>query len=458
MEHGPQDHYSPTHYQADRISGAFKTLHPTRRYISLAGERAGPSPAGASPGHQSSAPNKSAEWQGHVYHMWSSRDNRKGRHAVVVSPELAANGGVGMPRPTSTSQEILRGLLKMVIRYPIWDVSYDVATIFTLGSVVWVINGFFEWLPLVAPSTEFNGEVDQGGGVTAFIGATIFVFGSVLLMLEAVNENRSDCFGWALEEAWEQEEGSWTLKHEDHCKHHHGNKKAWLSRSKSHESDETPAAAAAARRGNSDAAARVGQESQDANMQNGDSSPTPRSPDVAQKNTGNAQKDKRTWSWWPSWYELRTHYLRDIGFLACSSQMIGASIFWIAGLTGLYPILSSLSTPAENGAFWSTQVIGGSGFIVSGALFMLEVQEKWWKPALNQLGWHIGFWNLIGAIGFTACGALGYGSATSDALQYASTLSTFIGSWAFLVSPSTLRYYYLLSPTIADNLPARLGL
>lgn len=32
---------------------------------------------------------------------------------------------------------------------------------------------------------------------------------------------------------------------------------------------------------------------------------------------------------------------------------------------------------------------------------MLETQHRWYKPALGTLGWHIGFWNLIGAIGFT---------------------------------------------------------
>jgi hypothetical protein len=58
------------------------------------------------------------------------------------------------------------------------------------GSAVWVINGCFVWLPLAAPWTEFPTEYDIGGGVTAFIGATIFEIGSVLLMLEAVNENR----------------------------------------------------------------------------------------------------------------------------------------------------------------------------------------------------------------------------------------------------------------------------
>lgn len=63
---------------------------------------------------------------------------------------------------------------------------------------------------------------------------------------------------------------------------------------------------------------------------------------------------------------------------------------------------------------------------------MLETQSKWWIPAPTVLGWHIGFWNLIGALGFTLCGAFGFGSS-NEACEIALTWSTFIGSWAFLV-------------------------
>lgn len=83
----------------------------------------------------------------------------------------------------------------MTRQYPYWDVSWLVATTFTLGSVVWVINAFFAYLPLAQPSTSFKDEVLVGGGITAFVGATIFEIGSVLLMIEAVNENRAGCFG-----------------------------------------------------------------------------------------------------------------------------------------------------------------------------------------------------------------------------------------------------------------------
>jgi hypothetical protein len=92
------------------------------------------------------------------------------------------------------------------------------------GSVIWCINACFVFLPLVAPASEFPGETVQGGGILAFTGSTVFVIGSVLMVVEAVNAERelpvslstlplpspsemgeliesflvgSDCFGWS---------------------------------------------------------------------------------------------------------------------------------------------------------------------------------------------------------------------------------------------------------------------
>jgi hypothetical protein len=127
-----------------------------------------------------------------------------GRHAIVVTPDTSQNAKYLTPPSTSTLKETLKGIWRMCSTYPYWDVSYLVAIVFTLGSVVWCINAFFVWLPLQDPSTEFPGEIADAGGITAFIGATIFEIGSILLMIEAVNENRADCFGWALEEVLEE--------------------------------------------------------------------------------------------------------------------------------------------------------------------------------------------------------------------------------------------------------------
>jgi len=276
------------------------------------------------------------------------------------------------------------------------------------GSVIWVINGFFSWLPVQNPSTEFS---DWVSGLTAFIGATVFELGSVLLMFEAVNENRSDCFGWAVEESVY---GLLHLNLAHNCTHPHAQKQTFV-------------------KGTSSNLVKI------------------------EERRGESSDSGRMWSWWPTWYELRTHYFFDIGFLACSSQTFGATVFWISGFTALPPILNSLSTPAENGVYWLPQVIGGTGFIVSSILFMLEVQPRWYIPAPGVLGWHIGLWNFVGAIGFTLCGALGFG-ITHPGVEYALTLATFIGSWAFLIG-SVIQWYESLNkyPIWVDKKIERLG-
>ena len=202
------------------------------------------------------------------------------------------------------------------------------------------------WLPLEAPSTEFPNEVTWGGGLTAFIGATVFELGSVLLMLEAVNENRADCFGWALEEAWESGVLSLYTESGRACRHHHFQKWSFLK----------PGA------GVSMLEQGEGRGQQELAVQNGWPSggedgvvDSGRGRD-AEIETMDARRSKRRWAWWPSWYELRTHYLREIGFLACLSQFVGATIFWMAGITSLPPIQDVMSTRLSNGVYWLPQV------------------------------------------------------------------------------------------------------
>lgn len=110
--------------------------------------------------------------------------------------------------------------------------------------------------------------------------------------------------------------------------------------------------------------------------------------------------------------------------------------------------------------FWTPQVVGGTGFIISSLLLMVECQRKWWLPNLRSLGWYIGAWNLIGAVGFTLCGALGYASFPSSKVSvhqfsvcaalrewiqanYQSVLATFWGSWGFLIG-SVVQLYETL--------------
>lgn len=354
-------HFRGRHYAADHVTGPVPFLNPTTRLLPLqkpqhsgGDEQAAPQPPTAG-GDEDGEPQKqpssstpvpaqattSTATPAGIYHIWRSRDNRKGRHALVLTPSArdstSLTGRQHQPRPlraTTTLRATLQGISRMFLRYPVWDVSYDVATIFTLGSAVWVLNGFLVLLPSVNPAAAWPGESEWGGGVSAVVGATIFEVGSVLLMLEAVNENRSDCFGWALGEALgggcgghgdgvdgdgDDDEGRLVLlrREKSRCRHHHRDKRGFLTR-----------------KGVDDGGAGVGR-------------------DEVGSTTAAAA---RRWTWWPSSEELRTHYLRDIGFLACLSQMIGATIFWISGFTGLPQVLGVLTVPAENGIYWLPQV------------------------------------------------------------------------------------------------------
>jgi hypothetical protein len=289
--------------------------------------------------------------------------------------------------------------------YPVWDVSYLVATIFTLGSVVWVINSFFVWLPHLQPTTEFPGEVDNAGGITAFVGATIFEIGSVFLMIEAVNENRSDCFGWVIKESL-AEKGLLRIQSDmDSCSHHHQNMKNLAGRGRKQHKITTT--------------------------------------DESQPESKKAQ----TWTWWPTWRELRSHYLHDIGFLGCLSQFLGATVFWISGFTALAPIQNAMSEKAINGAYWAPQVIGGIGFIISSFLFMLETQDRWYLPAPTVLGYCVGLFNNIGSWGFTLSGIFGYWTTSKGIYQ--TGCSTFWGSWAFLIG-SLVQWYESLDKHPVD--------
>ncbi|KAJ7089216.1 hypothetical protein B0H15DRAFT_949197 [Mycena belliarum] len=78
-------------------------------------------------------------------------------------------------------------------------------------------------------------------------------------------------------------------------------------------------------------------------------------------------------------------------------------------------------------------------------LLMLETQRKWYLPALTSLGWHVGFWNLVGGTGFTLCGALGYALNSSTKLAYQSACSTFWGGWAFPLG-SLIQWYEAVNP------------
>ncbi|CAI7609530.1 unnamed protein product [Penicillium glandicola] len=316
-----------------------------------------------------------------IERLWRSRDNRKGRHAIRVDTEaLPHETGFTVPPLTRSGSTVAKMFLRMVTYVPYWDVSYLVAMSFTIGSAIFIINGFFVWLPLVDKKTEFHGEITVAGGWTGFVGATIFELGGVLLFLEAINTNHTGCFGWALETVLEKTIDDGIPRPEmneirpssSRCEHHHANRKSFL-REKHHHASE------------------------------------------------NAHSQ-----------------LDGTGYVTSSSDG-SATIFWIGAIVGIPPIFNHMSQGLIDGLYWGTTILGGMGFIISSLLYTLETQSKWYLPAWHVLGWHIGIWNLIGSVGFTLCGALGPASSNSG-VNYQSSLATFWGSIAFMIG-SMIQWY-----------------
>lgn len=199
-------HHTPLNHDGlqtlqSTTSGPIAGLNPTHKHF----QHVDKDSSGVNIGQEIASPqNQRAADQ--IQFRWTSRNNRKGRHQLDVKSASSNDAKYLVPHSTSSIREVLKTIGRMFTKYPFWDVSWIVAYIFTIGSVVWVFNAFFVWLPLQKPSTEFGTETLYGGGITAFVGATIFEIGSVFLMLEAINENRTDCFGWAVEEVIEGDE------------------------------------------------------------------------------------------------------------------------------------------------------------------------------------------------------------------------------------------------------------
>ncbi|KAJ6616516.1 hypothetical protein B0H10DRAFT_1397839 [Mycena sp. CBHHK59/15] len=258
-------------------------------------------------------------------------------------------------------------------RLEYWNVSWWVSILFTLGSIVWVVNGFIVFLPFVNTHVE---EDDIGGGWSAWVGATIFEFGAICGLWEAWNRGDTADFGWGVK----------MLLHAD-------------------ASESTPGSAA-------------------------------EKPSTA---------PQKKWMW----FSTDGKYFHELGFVAAFVQYWAATIFWISGFTGLPTIQESImpKTGLIDGVFWTPQVIGGTGFIISSAIMMIETQKKWYIPAPTSLGWHIGFWNLVGGIGFMLCGALGYASNNSTKIALQSSCSTFWGGWAFLIG-SVIQWYESVNPVL----------
>lgn len=120
-----KDHFHTRYYHPIQSLTPIPHLNATRRHIPIENKN-------LLPESESKIPTQLRKQPGAV-HVWRARDNRKGRHAVVVDPDFESKDMTKTPLKSNSIRGALEGLWKMLVRYPIWDVSYDTAILFTIG-------------------------------------------------------------------------------------------------------------------------------------------------------------------------------------------------------------------------------------------------------------------------------------------------------------------------------------
>ena len=78
-----------------------------------------------------------------------------------------------------------------------------------------------------------------------------------------------------------------------------------------------------------------------------------------------------SWRWWPTWEALKSHHCREIGYIACSIQLFGATLFSWCGLVSIPGISESIHS-----------------INVSKALANGRSGDKWTSDAT----WYGGYW------------------------------------------------------------------
>ena len=128
----------------------------------------------------------------------------------------------------------------------------------------------------------------------------------------------------------------------------------------------------------------------------------------------------------------------DWGWWLNTAQLIGALVFFTACITSVPGVLPD-NCFFQNSLYWMPQVVGAVFFIIASWMAMREVQLKLFSFPIFKIGWQVGLWNLVGAIGFFLCGLFGLitntpGLRTSSINYWGASFSTFWGSIAFLVA------------------------
>ena len=324
--------------------------------------------------------------------LWRSRDNRKGRGSVAI-PNSAYPIPHNSPPMTLNLEHLAKGIVRMFTTFPYWDMAFWSGWSYSVGSVMFVMDGAFAWGPIAFPSTDLGaGEEKYAVPLLFFFGALFYQVGATMAYLEAVNDG--SFAGSALKRFLDDDEHTKKDLLDEKLHSFFGHLVPHRHHGQNDEKAEETVDPEAGWR-SKDTRARPGSIYPDSKH------PAPRRGglDLGEVEEGEAG-EYLTWRWWPTWHRLRTHHIYETGYLACTIQLFGATLYGITGVVVLPGILDSLSQWQENAAYWIPQIVASTCFLSAGVLFTIETQEKWYLPKYKDLGWWIGFWAIIGSMGF----------------------------------------------------------
>jgi hypothetical protein len=262
-----------------------------------------------------------------------------------------------------------------------------------ISQVLFVIDGVWAWGP-VGWDVTWAPEENYAKGIFFFVGALMYQVGAVMAYLEAVNNGSFS--GHAMKRFVDGHDEDKKAMLDAHLAGfiHHANP---LHRHSETEDTEKQMGAIDPTEGWH----TLNQHDRDRSVY------AMRNPNVPRRGGVDLGEDQdgvyeyTSWRWWPKWETLKTHHVREIGYVACSIQLFGATLYSWCGLVSVPGISSKWTADAVwYGGYWLPEVFGSCCFLSASFMFLSQTQHKWWKPEAGFIGWWIGFWAMIGSWGF----------------------------------------------------------
>ena len=186
---------------------------------------------------------------------------------------------------------------------------------YSVGSVLFVIDGVFSWDPLAFPNQEFAGEDTYGVPLCFFFGAIFYQIGATMAYLEAINDGSFAGSGLKRLLAGHELDQKKLLDDRLHAFFGH------IVSPHEHNKDEEKAEAIAnAVDPNAGWENKDNRDTTDSMFPPGKAPPSRRREgvDLGAPEAGEVAVYS-TWRWWPTWDALKRHHLREIGYIACKS-------------------------------------------------------------------------------------------------------------------------------------------